>query len=241
MKSVLIASREILLWEMWHLFFILGLSLRFSSKIKQQLLNITAISVWCSTGGCRHCGVHFCAYVFISCVVPCVIVCLLCVRPAGFYRQNAFFPYPPTFCCSCCHSGPSIFWACWSSPAHSQTAASMSLWRHWLLYISQSVRSKGCQKVARFLFITWKVNPCLCVSLFISVVCVSCNITVGKNRKLEWKDKPQQTILSIVKNKTCHMPHTSPTVYEKKVPWVFPKDQKSLEDHLHVCKVYWIS
>lgn len=103
MKSVLIASREILLWEMWHLFFILGLSLRFSSKIKQQLLNITAISVWCSTGGCRHRGVHFCAYVFISCAVPCVltplcvVVCLLCVRPAGFYRQNAFFPLPPHF------------------------------------------------------------------------------------------------------------------------------------------------
>lgn len=81
MKSELIASGEILLWEMWHLFFIFGgLSLNFSSKIKWQPLDITAIRVWCCQVE-EHFEECLCACI---CVYPpvhvCVCVCAITVQ-----------------------------------------------------------------------------------------------------------------------------------------------------------------
>lgn len=65
-------------------FFILGLSLHFSSKIKWQLLNITAIRVWCLTGE-EHFKLWTYVYTFFLFFLP-VHVCLLThARISGFY------------------------------------------------------------------------------------------------------------------------------------------------------------
>lgn len=166
------------------------------------------------------CG-SVCAHTTVCGCVPAV--CQTC----RFLQTKCFFPLPPPlFVVVVVTMAPAYF-----GPAdHLLRIAKLLPPCHYgdtgCYTSANQCGVEDVKKLPGFLFITWKVNPCFCVSSFISVVCVSCNITVGKNRRLEWKEKPQQTILSIVKNKTCHMPHTSPTVYEKKVPWVFPKDQK---------------
>lgn len=67
-------------------FFILGLSLHSSSKIKRQLLNITAIRLWCLKG-----EEHFpmCTYVHM-CLLLARVCVLTCVRITAFYMCNVF-------------------------------------------------------------------------------------------------------------------------------------------------------
>lgn len=165
--------------------------------------------------------VHMCLFLvrFRVCSHHCVWLCACCVSDLQVFTDKMLFsPTPPLFVVVVVTMAPAYF-----GPAdHLLRIAKLLPPCHYgdtgCYTSANQCGVEDVKKLPGFLFITWKVNPCFCVSLFISVVCVSCNITVGKNRRLEWKDKPQQTILSIVKNKTCHMPHTSPTVYEKKVP-----------------------